>query len=94
MPRNALQHSHMPLHVCTSTQSQNKVSLCTHRGIFICTDITGGRMPQANAPRDRQGCIPKVKHQAGHRLPAFSSQLRHRQAGHLCVSHLPPLCRG
>lgn len=43
MPRNALQHSHMPLHVCTSTQSQNKVSLCTHRGIFICTDITGGQ---------------------------------------------------
>lgn len=44
MPRNALQHSHICLHTCTSTHSQNKVSLCPQRGIFTCTDITGGGM--------------------------------------------------
>lgn len=45
---------------------------------------------QANTSRDRQGCLLKEKHQAGIRLAVFSSQLRHRQAGQPCVSHLPP----
>lgn len=49
---------------------------------------------QANAARDRQECLPTGKHQAGLRLPAFSSQLGHRQAGHLCVSHLPLSAEG
>lgn len=68
MPRHALQHSHTCLHLFTSTHSQNKVSLCPHRDIFTCTDITSGRVSQANTARDRQGCLPtgRIRQDSGY----------------------------
>lgn len=58
MPRHALQHSHTCLHLFTSTHSQNKVSLCPHRDIFTCTDITSGRVSQATQPETGRAACP------------------------------------
>lgn len=49
---------------------------------------------QANVAGDRQDRPLEGKHQAGMRLPVFSSQLGRRQAGQPCPSHLPPPRRG
>lgn len=86
--------AHLPAHALTpktrtacaqtSASSQRRAT----RVHLLWRDVS-----EANTSRDRQDCLLEEEHQAGMKLPVFSSQLRHGQAGQPYVSHLPPLHR-